>query len=151
MPGVRQEKQEVEKLLKRKKELILRKEEEELQHPQRELSALDRLSQHKGYQLSFPEPVRLPSFATKDWGKSGNVDDHKKIVLAWCVGSLLFASLLGFIIVTWRCCRKRKEDDPSPLEFVCGFFALLCSKKKKETSIPAEEDAQDSVELEPLK
>ena len=64
--SVRQEKQEVKKLLKRKKELILKEEEEELQHPKKELSALDRLSQHEGYRLSFPEPARVPRFATKD-------------------------------------------------------------------------------------
>ena len=151
MDSVRREKQEVEKLLKRKKELILREEEEELQHPKKEFSALDRLSQQEGYQLSFPEPERVPRFATKDWGKPGDVEYHKKIVLAWCVGSLLFASLLGFIFVTWCCGRKRKADDPSPLEFVRGFFALLCRRKKTKTSISAEEDAQNSVELEPLK
>ena len=128
--SVRQEKQEMEKLLKRKKELILREEEEEVQQPKKEFSALDRLSQQENYQLSFPEPERVPRFATKDWGKPGDVEDHKKIVLAWCVGSLLFASLLGFIYVTWRCGRKRKADDPSPLEFVRGFFALLCKKKE---------------------
>ena len=151
MDSVRREKQEVEKLLKRKKELILREEEEELQHPQKEFSALDCLSQQEGYRLSFPEPERVPRFATKDWGKPGDVEDHKKIVLAWCVGSLLFASLLGFIFVTWRYCSKRKADDPSPLEFVRGFFALLRRKRKTKASIPAECDAQKTVELEPLK
>ena len=150
LDSVRQEKQEVEKLLKRKKELILREEEEEVQQPKKEFSALDRLSQQENYQLSLPEPERVPRFATKDWGKPGDVEDHKKIVLAWCVGSLLFASLLGFIFVTWRCCSKRKADDPSPLEFVRGFFALLCRRRKKEASNSAECDAQNSVELEPL-
>ena len=75
----------------------------------------------------------------------------RKLFLRGVWGSLLFVSLLGFIFVTWRCCRKRKADDPSPLEFVRGFFALLCRKKKTKTSIPAECDAQNSVELEPLK
>ena len=150
MDSVRREKQEMEKLLKRKKELILREEEEEVQQPKKEFSALDRLSQQEGYQLSFPEPERVPRFATKDWGKPGDVEDHKKIVLAWCVGSLLFASLLGFIYVTWRCGRKRKADDPSPLEFVRGFFALLCRRRKNKASNSAECDAQNSVELEPL-
>ena len=51
MDSVRQEKQEMEKLLKRKKELILREEEEEVKHPQREVSALDRLGQ--GCQTHF--------------------------------------------------------------------------------------------------
>ena len=148
---MRQEQQEMEKLLKRKKKLILREEEEELQHPRTELSALDRLSQWNGYQLSLPEPVRVPRFATKDWGKPGTVDEDKKIVLAWCVGSLLLVSLLGFIIVTWRCCRKKKENEPSPSRCVRGFLALHCGRKKKETSISAEQDAHDSVELEPLK
>ena len=151
MDSVRQEKQEMEKLLKRKKEFILREEEEEVQHLKKEFSALDRLSQQESYQLSLPEPERVPRFATKDWGKPGDVEDHKKIVLAWCVGSLLFASLLGFIYVTWRCGRKRKADDPSPLEFVRGFFALLCRRRKNKASNPIECDAQNEVELEPLK
>ena len=116
-----------------------------------ELSALDRLSQRNRYQLSLPEPVKVPRFANKDWGKPGTVKEHKKIVLAWCVGSLLFASLLGFIMVTWRCCRRKMENEPSPTEFPRGFMMLLCRRKKKETSISAEQDAQDSIELEPLK
>ena len=63
---LRRERQEVEKLLKRKKELILREEEEELQHPKTELSALARLSQRNGFQLDFPEPAGVPRFANKD-------------------------------------------------------------------------------------
>ena len=149
--SVRREHQEVEKILKRKKELILREEEEELQHPWSEVSALDRLSQRNEFQLSLSEPARVPRFATKDWEKPAAIEDHKKIVLAWCLGSALFASLLGLIAVTWRCCRKKREEDPSPCEFVRGFIALLCRTKKREPSISAVEDARDSIELEPLK
>ena len=111
------------------------------------------LGQRVNHQSSKPEPVRVPRFATKDWGKPAGIEEHQKIILAWCVGSILFASMLGFIFVTWRCCRERKEEDPSPLEFVCGFFALLCRKckrKKSKASPSIEEDAQNSVELEPL-
>ena len=152
--SIRRERQEVDKLLKRKKELILREEEEEVQHPQKELSALDRLNQQTSLQLEIPEPARMPRFATKDWGKPAPVEEHKKIILAWVVGSIFFATMLGFIVVTWRCCRKKEENDPSPLEFVRGFFALILRKKekkeKKETPTSIEEDAQDAIELEPL-
>ena len=150
MDSVQQEKQEMEKLLNRKKELILREEEEEVKHPQREVSALDRLGQRNIYESSQPEPSRVARFATKDWEKSAGVEKHKKIILGWCVGSILFASMLGFICVTWRCCRERKKEDPSPLEFVCGFFALFCKRKKPKASPSIEEAAQNSVELEPL-
>ena len=51
--SIKRERQEVEKLLKRKKELILREEEEEVQHPQKELSALDRLNLQTSYQMEF--------------------------------------------------------------------------------------------------
>ena len=62
------------------------------EHPKTELSALDHLSQQNGFQLDFTEPVRVPRFANKDWGKPGTTKEHKKINLAWCVGSALFAS-----------------------------------------------------------
>ena len=129
--SIRREQQEVEKLLKRKKELILREEEEEVQHPQRELSALDRLNLQTSYKMEFPEPARMPRFANKDWGTPATTEEHKKIILAWCAGSILFASMLGFIVVTWRCCRKKEENDPSPLEFVRGFFALILRRERR--------------------
>ena len=140
----------MEKLLKRKKELILREEEEELHQPKSELSALDHLSQRKGIQLNFPEPVRVPRFANKDWEEPGTLEEHKKIILAWCLGCILFASLLGLLVVTWQCWRK-KENQPSPTEFVRGFVALLRKRKKKETSTHAKQDAKNSIELEPLR
>ena len=147
---IRQEQQEMEKLLKRKKELILREEEEELQHPRTELSALDRLSQRNGFQLSLPEPVRVPRFANKDWGKPGTVEEHKKITLAWCVGSALFASLLGFIVVTWRCCRK-KENKPSPIEFARNLWRCSAEKRRRKLLFLQNKMRRILIELEPLK
>ena len=148
---MRREQQEVERLLKRKKELILREEEEEVHHPKKELNALDRLSQNSGYRLSFPDPVRAPRFATKDWEEPGTVEEHQKIILAWCLGSLLFASLLGLITVTWQCWSKKEENRPSPLELARAVLALIRRRKRREASTSAEMDAQNSVELEPLK
>ena len=151
--AVGHERKEMEKLLKKKKELILREEEEEVQHPRAEFSALDRLDQRSGYQLDFPDSERVPRFANKDWEEPGTLEEHKKVTLAWVVGCILFASMLGVIVVTWQCWRRKKEDQPSPCEFMRGFVTVL-RKKKKKTSTSAEKEvreAQDPIELEPLK
>ena len=52
---VRQDMMEVEKMLTRRKELILREEEEEVQQPKKVLNALDRLSQREHFHFELPE------------------------------------------------------------------------------------------------
>ena len=140
----------MERLLKRKKELVLREEEEEIHQPKVELSALDRFNQRNRLLMDFPEPVRVPRYASKDWEEPGTVEEHKKIILAWVVGCLLFASLLSFIAVTWSCCRK-KENMPSSLEIARGTLALICRKRKRKEPVSVEQDAHEPMELEPLK
>ena len=98
------EQQEVERLLKKKKEIILREEEEEVQQPKRTLSALDRLNQYHMFQITLPEPEMVLLAAIKDGEEPGTR------IQEGCVGSTLFASLLGFLATMWGCfCKKRKK------------------------------------------
>ena len=116
---VRQNMREVEKMLTRRKELILREEEEEVQQPKQTFSALDRLNQREHFHFELPERERSPRALPRDWDEPGTLESHKKIVLAWCIGSAIFASTLGFIVVMWSkcwcCCRKRAKK-PTPVD-----------------------------------
>ena len=116
---VRQNMREVEKMLTRRKELILREEEKEVQQPKQTFSALDRLNQREHFHFELPERERSPRALPRDWDEPGTLQSHKKIVLAWCIGSAIFASTLGFIVVMWSkcwsCCRKRAKK-PTPVD-----------------------------------
>ena len=108
---------EVEKMLTRRKELILREEEEEIQQPKHTFSALDRLNQREHFHL--PERERSPRALPRDWDEPGTLESHKKIVLAWCLGSAIFASTLCFIAVMWSkcwCCCRRRVKKPTPVD-----------------------------------
>ena len=111
--------QEVEKLLTRRKELILREEEEEMQQPKQTLSALDRLNQREHFHFELPERERSPRALPRNWEEPGTLESHKKIVLAWCAGSAIFAITLCFISVMWskcRCCCRRRVKKPTPVD-----------------------------------
>ena len=85
----------------RKKEVILREEEQEVQQPKKVLTALDRLHQREHFHFELPERERSPRALPRDWEEPGTLESHKKIVLAWCLGSALFASMLGLFAVLW--------------------------------------------------
>ena len=118
---VQQNMMEVEKMLTRRKELILREEEEEVQQPKKVFNALDRLNQQEHFHFELPERERVPRALPRDWDEPGTLKSHKKIVLAWCIGSAIFASMPGFIVVMWSrcwcCCRKRAKK-PTPVDFL---------------------------------
>ena len=114
-----QNRREIEKMLTRRKELILREEEEEVQQPKQTFSTLDRLNQRERFHFELPERERSPRALPRDWDESGTLESHKKIVLAWCLGSAIFAGTLCFIAVMWSkcwCCCRKQAKKPTPVD-----------------------------------
>ena len=113
---IRQERNEVEKLLTRKKELILRQEEQEVKQPKQVYNALDRLGQREGFHFELPR-ARIPHASARR-GKDSTLETHKRVTQAWGVGAALFAILLFLLVLSWtkcRCCCRRKEKENYPM------------------------------------